>query len=82
MAPATASHGNRHHGQLNHPIPPSQEPAAEGGRVHGVLCLWSGATTDELMGPTWANIIMTAATHYFSGLTLGSQPKLYAQTRI
>ena len=57
MAPATANHGNRHHGRLSHPIPPSQEPAAEGGRVHGVLCLWSGATVDELMGmgPTWAN---------------------------
>ena len=57
MAPATANHGNRHHGRLSHPIPPSQEPASEGGRVHGVLCLWSGATVDELMGmgPTWAN---------------------------
>ena len=28
----------------------------EGGRVHGVLCLRSGTTVDELMGmgPTWA----------------------------
>ena len=57
MAPATVNHGNHHHGRLSHSIPPSQEPASEGGRVHGVLCLRSGATVDELMGtgPTWAN---------------------------
>ena len=45
---------------------------AEGGLVYGVLCLWSGGTVDELMGPTWANNIMTMAAYDFPGLTLGS----------
>ena len=43
----------RRHGRLSRPIPSLQ---AEGGRVHGVLRLLSGATVGELMGmgPTWA----------------------------
>ena len=74
MAPANTNHDNHRHGRLSHPIPLSQEPATGGERVHGVLRLWSGAIVDELMGPAWANNIMTMATHGFSGLTLGSSP--------
>ena len=68
MALATANHDNRRHGRLSHANPLSQEPAAEDGCVHSVICLKSGATVDELMGPTLANNIMTAATHNFSTL--------------
>ena len=55
MTPTTAYHDNRHHNRLSNPIPSLQEPMAEGGRVHGVLRLWSGATVYELRGPIWAN---------------------------
>ena len=58
--------------QQSHLIPPPQEPTAEGGRIHGVLRLRSGATVDALVGPTWARNIMTAATRDFTGLTLSS----------
>ena len=72
MALATTNYGNRCHALLSNPIPLSQDPVTEGGHVHGVLCLQSEATVDELSGPTSANNIMAAATRDFSGLTLAS----------
>ena len=51
--------------RLSQTIPWYQEPAVEAGRVQGVLRPRLGATVVELIGSTWANNIMTAATPDF-----------------